>query len=59
MILTKNRRYKYNLLIDSNVMNEFAEVELLALVTCNKLKFWKTLQNFAKQRHTISFPLGE
>lgn len=40
-----SRFYEYNLLIDTNVMNEFAVVESQELITCNKLSFEK---HFAK-----------
>ena len=39
MIRSKNGRPKYNLLIDSDVIKESAEVELLGLVVDNKPSF--------------------
>ena len=33
-----SRFYEYNLLIDTNVMNEFTVVESQELITCNK--YW-------------------
>ena len=41
MILIKTRRLEYNLLIDSNVIKESADVELLGLIIDNKLSFEK------------------
>ena len=41
MILSKTRRPEYNLLIDSNVMKESADMELLRLIINNKLSFEK------------------
>ena len=41
MILSKTRRPEYNLLIDSNVIKESADVELLGLIIDNKLSFEK------------------
>ena len=41
MILSKTRRLEYNLLIDSNVIKESADVELLGLIIDNKLSFEK------------------
>ena len=37
MILGKTRRPEYNLLIDSNVIKESADVELLGLIIDDKL----------------------
>ena len=41
MILSKTRRPEYNLLIDSNVIKESADMELLRLIINNKLSFEK------------------
>ena len=41
MILSKARRPKYNLLIESNVVKRSAAVELLVLIIDNKLSFEK------------------
>ena len=41
MILSKTRRPEHNLLIDSNVMKESADMELLGLIIDNKLSFEK------------------
>ena len=41
MVLSKTRRPEYNLLIDSNVIKESADVELLGLIIDNKLSFEK------------------
>ena len=41
MILSKTRRPEYNLLIDSNVIKESADVEMLKLIVDNKLSFEK------------------
>ena len=41
MILRKTRRPEYNLLIDSNVIKESADMELLRLIINNKLSFEK------------------
>ena len=43
MIESKNRYPKYNSLIDSNVVKESAEVELLGLVIDNKLSLEKNI----------------
>ena len=51
-----SRFYEYNLLIDTNVMNEFTVVESQELITCNKLSFE---QNYEKQRRTNFFHLAE
>ena len=47
-----SRFYEYNLLIDTNVMNEFTVVESQELITCNKLSFEK---HFAKLWETASY----
>ena len=39
MILSKTRCTQYNLLIDSNVIKESADVEMLVLIKDNKLSF--------------------
>ena len=39
MILSKTRRQEYNLLIDSNVVIESADVELWGLIIDKKLSF--------------------
>ena len=41
MIVSKTRRPEYNLLIDSNVIKESVDVELLELIIGNKLSFEK------------------
>ena len=41
MILSKTRRPLYSLLIDSNVMKESADVEMLGLIVDKKLSFEK------------------
>ena len=41
MILSKTRHPEYNLLIDSNVIKESADVESLGLIIDNKLSFEK------------------
>ena len=41
MILRKTRRPEYNLLIDSNIIKESADMELLRLIINNKLSFEK------------------
>ena len=59
MILSKTRRLEYNLLIDSNVIKESTDVELLGLIIDNKLSFEKHISRYAKQRHTNSMHSGE
>ena len=54
IILSKTRRPEYNLLIDSNVIKESADVELLGLIVDNKLSFEK---HFAKLCQTASHKL--
>ena len=41
MFLSNARRLEYNFLIDSNVIKESADVELLGLIVDNKLNFKK------------------
>ena len=48
MILIKTRRLEYNLLIDSNVIKESADVELLGLIVDNKLSFEKHIARLCK-----------
>ena len=43
MILSKTRRLQYNLLVDSNVIEVSADVELLRLIINNKLSFEKDI----------------
>ena len=52
MILSKTRRPEYNLLIDSNVIKESADVEILRLIIDSKLCFENILQDYAKQHRT-------
>ena len=54
MILSKIRCPEYNLLIDSYVIKESADVELLGLITDNKLRFEK---HIAKLCQTVSYKL--
>ena len=54
MILSKTRRPKYNLLIDSDVIKESADVEMLGLIIDNKLSFEKYI---AKLCRTASYKL--
>ena len=48
MILSKTRRLEYNLIIDSNVIKEPADVELLGLIIDNKLSFEKYIARLCK-----------
>ena len=52
-ILSRNVHRKYNWLIDSHVIVEFSEVELLGLIIDNKLTK-SALQIYAKQSYTNS-----
>ena len=54
MILSKTRRPEYNLLINSNVIKESADVEMLRLIVDNKLSFEK---HIAKLYQTASYKL--
>ena len=54
MILSKTMRPEYNLLIDSNVIKESADVELLGLIIDNKLSFDKDI---ARLCQTASYKL--
>ena len=45
MILSKTRCPENNLLIDSNVIKESADVELLGLIIDNELSFEKHITN--------------
>ena len=54
MILSKTRRSEYYLLIDSNIMKESADVELLRLIIDNKLSFEKHISIFSQ---TTSYKL--
>ena len=54
MILSKSRRPEYNLLIDSNIIKEFADVKLLGLIIDNKPNFEK---HIAKLCQTASYKL--
>ena len=48
MILSKTGRPRYNLLIDSNVIKESADGEMLALIVDNKLSFKKHIAKLSK-----------
>ena len=48
MILSKTRRSEYYLLIDSNIMKESADVELLGLIIDKKLSFEKHIAIFCQ-----------
>ena len=52
--MNKTRRPEYNSLIDSNVIKESADVELLGLIIDNKLSFEK---HIAKLCQTASYKL--
>ena len=48
MILSKTRCTQYNLLIDSNVIKESADVEMLVLIKGNKLSFEEHIKKFCQ-----------
>ena len=48
MILSKTRCTQYNLLIDSNVIKESADVEMLVLIKDNKLSFEEHIKKFCQ-----------
>ena len=52
MILSKTGRPQYNLLIDSNVRKESADVGMLGLIVDNKLSFKK---HIAKLCQTLAY----
>ena len=54
MILRKTRRPEFDLLIDSNVIKESADVEILGLIADNKLNFEK---HIGKLCQTVSYKL--
>ena len=54
MILNKTRWPQYNLLIDSNVIKESADVEMLVLIKDNKLSFE---EHITKLCQTASYKL--
>ena len=54
MVLSKTRPLEYNLLVDSNVIKESTDVELLGLIIDNKLSFEK---HIARLFQTASYKL--
>ena len=54
MILRKTRRPEFDLLIDSNVIKESADVEILGVIADNKLNFEK---HIGKLCQTVSYKL--
>ena len=54
MILRKTRRPEFDLLIDSNVIKESADVEILGLIADNKLNFE---EHIGKLCQTVSYKL--
>ena len=59
MILSETRCPEYNLLIDSNVIKESADVEFHGLITDNKPSFEKHIAKLCEKRHTNSMHSGE
>ena len=59
IIESKNRCPAINVPIDSNVVNESAEVELLELGIDKKIVSKNILQNHAKHHHTNSMHSGK